>query len=66
MNTPSAGEGNWSWRFSPDALRPAVAKQLATLMEVSDRDAYEVAIEGEDVGKPSDHASLRAELGATV
>ncbi len=66
MNTPSAGEGNWSWRFSPDALKPAVAKQLATLMEVSDRDAYEVAIEGEDVGKPSDHASLRAELGATV
>jgi 4-alpha-glucanotransferase len=37
MNVPSLGEGNWRWRFGADALRPELAKKLATLAEVSDR-----------------------------
>ncbi len=66
MNTPSAGEGNWSWRYRLDALHHDFATQLSQLMEVTDRDAYEDPVEGVDAGKPSDQASLRAELGASV
>jgi|SRR5438105_3313519 len=40
MNTPAAGAGNWSWRYTPDALRPEIAEELATLMEMTDRDGY--------------------------
>jgi 4-alpha-glucanotransferase len=37
MNIPSSGDGNWSWRYSPGALRPELAQKLATLAEVTDR-----------------------------
>ncbi len=37
MNVPSRAEGNWGWRFSPESLRPELAKKLAALAEVSDR-----------------------------
>jgi len=37
MNVPSFGDGNWTWRYSPDALRPELAQKLATLAEVTDR-----------------------------
>jgi 4-alpha-glucanotransferase len=37
MNVPSREEGNWRWRFTPEALRPELAKKLATLSEVCDR-----------------------------
>ena len=40
MNTPAAGDGNWSWRFSRDSLRPEIAKELAALMEMTDRDGH--------------------------
>ena len=40
MNTPAAGAGNWTWRYSGDALRPEIAGTLATLMEMTDRDGY--------------------------
>jgi len=40
MNTPAAGAGNWSWRYASDALRPQIARNLATLMEMTDRDGY--------------------------
>lgn len=66
MNTPSAGAGNWNWRFRLNALHPDFASQLASLMEVTDRDGYETPIEGEDAGKPTEEASLRSELGANV
>lgn len=66
MNTPSAGAGNWSWRFSLNALHPDLSAQLASLMEVTDRDGYEAPIEGSEAGKPSNEASLRAELGSSV
>ena len=38
MNTPGNSEGNWAWRYAPDALRPELAEKLAALMEVTDRD----------------------------
>jgi 4-alpha-glucanotransferase len=41
MNIPSAGAGNWTWRYHPDALHPDFATKLAKLMEMTDRDAYE-------------------------
>ncbi len=66
MNRPSAGEGNWTWRYAPDALHPDFAFQLAALMEVTDRDGYEQPIEGTDAGKPTEDAHLRAELGSSV
>ena len=66
MNKPSGAEGNWNWRFALNALHPDLSAQLATLMEVSDRDAFEAPIEGADAGKPIDEASHRAELGASV
>ena len=45
MNTPSAPDGNWTWRYSPDALHPDFAVKLAKLMEMTDRDVYEIPVE---------------------
>jgi 4-alpha-glucanotransferase len=64
MNTPAAGAGNWTWRYEPDALHPDFATKMATLMEMTDRDGYEIPVEGEEAGKPTDEASKRIELGA--
>jgi 4-alpha-glucanotransferase len=66
MNTPSAPTGNWTWRYQPDALHADFATQLAALMEMSDRDGYKTAKEGEDAGKPVEEASKRVELGSHV
>ncbi len=65
MNKPSAGEGNWGWRYAPDALHPDFATKLAALMEVTDRDGYEEPIEGAEAGKPVEEAVRRAELGSS-
>lgn len=40
MNTPAAGDGNWTWRYHSDALKPETAAKLAALMEMTDRDGY--------------------------
>ena len=45
MNTPSSPDGNWTWRYSPDALHPDFATKLAKLMEMTDRDGYEIPAE---------------------
>lgn len=37
MNTPSRADGNWTWRYRHDALRPDLAQKLAALVELSDR-----------------------------
>jgi 4-alpha-glucanotransferase len=66
MNTPSAAVGNWTWRYSPDALHPDFAVQLAALMEMTDRDGSELPRKAADAGKPVEEASRRAELGARV
>ena len=66
MNTPSAAAGNWSWRYHSDALHPDFTVQLAALMEITDRDGYEVPIEGVDAGKPTEEASKRSELGTAA
>ncbi|HEV2647583.1 MAG TPA: 4-alpha-glucanotransferase [Acidobacteriaceae bacterium] len=40
MNVPSAGEGNWTWRYDRDALDAGIAATLANLMVITDRDGY--------------------------
>lgn len=37
MNVPSLSDGNWSWRLSPGALTSEMARKLATLSEITDR-----------------------------
>jgi 4-alpha-glucanotransferase len=37
MNIPSSSNGNWSWRYKPESLAPALAQKLATIVEVADR-----------------------------
>ena len=37
MNTPAEADGNWCWRFAPDALQPAIAEELHALTAVTDR-----------------------------
>jgi 4-alpha-glucanotransferase len=37
MNTPSRSDGNWGWRYQPDALTKELAEKLAVLSVVSDR-----------------------------
>ena len=66
MNTPSAGAGNWSWRYGRNAIHPDFASQLADLMAMTDRDGWEKPTEGIEAGKPVEEGSKRAELGANV
>jgi 4-alpha-glucanotransferase len=66
MNKPSAGEGNWTWRYASNALHPDFAIKMSKLMELTDRDGYEEPIEGKAAGQPTEEASKRAELGTTV
>lgn len=40
MNTPAGTEGNWSWRYHPEALHPDIALQMAAIVEMTDRDGY--------------------------
>ena len=40
MNTPAAGAGNWTWRYTKDDLHPECPARLAALMEMTDRDGY--------------------------
>lgn len=37
MNVPSLPDGNWTWRYEANALRPEISQKLATIAEVSDR-----------------------------
>jgi 4-alpha-glucanotransferase len=37
MNVPSRADGNWSWRYQPGALTAEIARRLADLAEVTDR-----------------------------
>ena len=41
MNIPGQTEGNWRWRYSPDALDPAVSARLAELTSLYGRDHAE-------------------------
>ena len=37
MNTPSLSDGNWGWRFAPNALSDRLAEKLAALTSLCDR-----------------------------
>jgi len=65
MNKPGDGHGNWTWRYTPDALHPDFAAKLAALMEMTDRDGYQKPFEGPAAGGPTDEVHLRVEEGAT-
>lgn len=64
MNKPSAPEGNWTWRYAPDALHLNLATQLAAITEMTDRDGAAEKVEGPGAGGPVDEAHLRSEEGA--
>ncbi|HEY2857848.1 MAG TPA: 4-alpha-glucanotransferase, partial [Terracidiphilus sp.] len=38
MNTPAVAQGNWSWRAPESAWTPALAKRMAALVDVTDRE----------------------------
>ncbi len=59
MNVPAATDGNWTWRYRSNALHPDFATQLATLMEMTDRDGYEPPKEDEE-SKPALEAGKEA------
>jgi 4-alpha-glucanotransferase len=59
MNTPAAVQGNWAWRYAPDALHPDLSAQLAAIMEMTDRDGYQQPTEGVAAGGPTNEDSLR-------
>ena len=50
MNTPAQSQGNWSWRYHPDALEPWIKEKLAALTEVTDRDGYQEPIGNQPSG----------------
>jgi len=49
MNTPADPNGNWVWRYSPDALHPDLAHKLATITTLSDRDNFVPVPLAEDI-----------------
>ena len=55
MNTPAVGAGNWGWRAPEGSWTPELAKKLADLAEVTDRDndPLGVAEEGANAAKTS-------------
>ncbi len=64
MNRPAAANGNWSWRFGLDDLKPEFAQRLSAITEMSDRDGYQKPVEGERAGEPTDSAALRKQEGS--
>lgn len=61
MNVPAASGGNWSWRYRSNALHPDFARQLAALMEMTDRDGYVLP-----VPEPIQVFSSAAEPGQSI
>jgi 4-alpha-glucanotransferase len=53
MNVPSLPDGNWSWRYAPHSLAPALAEKLAALAEVTDRQPYCPPPHGGEPGQES-------------
>jgi 4-alpha-glucanotransferase len=37
MNIPSHPEGNWTWRYRPEDLKPELARKLGDITELADR-----------------------------
>jgi 4-alpha-glucanotransferase len=64
MNTPAAAVGNWTWRYSQNALHPDYIAKLKAIMEMTDRDGYQKPVEGIAAGGPTDEAFLRVVEGS--
>ncbi len=52
MNVPSRADGNWSWRYPPEALSEELARHLAALSEVADRNQEMLAAAEQRHGEP--------------
>ena len=55
MNYPSRASGNWHWRYTGDMLAPHIARRLADLTEIYDREKpepEEVDEEAEEAESP--------------
>ncbi len=65
MNTPSAPEGNWTWRYSRADLHPDFALQMAAIAELTDRDGKPEKVDGSIPGGPTDQAHLRTDESGT-
>lgn len=64
MNTPALPSGNWTWRYPAGGLHPDFARKLADIMEMTDRDGYEIPKEGETAGSPTNQIHImQSELG---
>ena len=61
MNTPSRADGNWGWRFCRGALTQDLARKLAELVEVSDRQPKPVA---ESAARQQRHWETREDFAA--
>jgi 4-alpha-glucanotransferase len=66
MNVPAAPEGNWTWRYAPNALHPDFAAKLSAIMAMTDRDGYQKPVEGPSAGGPTDEANLRVVEGSST
>jgi 4-alpha-glucanotransferase len=51
MNTPSLSNGNWGWRFAPNALTNKLAEKIAALTSVCDRTQKELRIDQQGHGE---------------
>ena len=61
MNVPSAARGNWSWRFSQNALTADVAEKLRAISDISDRTLaaqQEIAKSKEEDAKAAEKAGV--------
>jgi len=55
MNVPSRPEGNWGWRYPAGAATVELAERLATLAEVTDRDAAVSAAQQQGYGEEREY-----------
>ena len=62
MNTPADANGNWTWRFHPEALHPDLSYQLGRIMEETDRDGYVLPVE-DDPTLPHPSEALESQEG---
>src|SRR5580765_4426187 len=51
MNTPSLSNGNWGWRYVPDALTKKLAEKIASLSFVCDRRQRELRVDQQGHGE---------------
>jgi len=64
MNVPSVADGNWSWRYLPEALKAELAQKLATLAAVTDRQVLHDASPDSASGDQQGHREIGENFAA--